>query len=154
MFKKGYIYFIKNNFWNNLKKIGVSHNVNNRIKSLNTACPDAIEILYITKELIDKYYYEHIISKYIYKYRYNVNREFYNISEDEFNIIIKFVELMNDIYDTEDKLLEYIKLNDPIYYKTRFIKMKKKIFIDTNYENNYEEYKNVKEEKITNLVRV
>jgi hypothetical protein len=133
--KKGYIYFIKNNFWNNLKKIGVSQNVNNRIKSLNTACPEPIEILYITKELVDKYYYEHIISKYIYKYRYNANREFYNITEDEFNIIIKFIELMNDIYDTEDKLLEYIKLNDPLYYKMRYTKLKKKIFIDTNYKN-------------------
>ncbi len=95
--------------------------------------PDPIEILYITKELVDKYY-EHIISKYIYKYRYNANREFYNITGDEFNIIIKFVELMNDIYDTEDKLLEYIKLNDTSYYKMRFFKLKRKIFIDTNYE--------------------
>jgi hypothetical protein len=131
--KKGYIYFIKNNFWNNLKKIGVSQNVNNRIKSLNTACPEPIEILYITKELVDKYYYEHIISKYIYKYRYNANREFYNITGDEFNIIIKFIELMNNIYDTEDKLLEYIKLNDTSYYKMRFVKLKGKIFIDTHY---------------------
>jgi hypothetical protein len=40
---------------------------------------------------------------------------------------------MNNIYDTEDKLLEYIKRNDILYYKMRFVKLKGKIFIDTNY---------------------
>jgi hypothetical protein len=132
-FKKGYIYLIKNKFWNNLKKIGVSQNVNNRIKSLNTACPENIEILHITNELVDKYYYEYLISKYIYRYRYNNNREFYDIDEKEFIIIINFVELMNKLYDTDDKLLEYIKRNDPIYYKMRYSKLKKELFIDTTY---------------------
>jgi len=111
----------------------VSENVNNRVKSLNTACPENIEILYVTNELIDKYYYEYLISKYIYRYRYNKNREFYNIDEKEFTIIINFVELMNKLYDTEDKLLEYIKINDPLYYKIRYSKIKKKLFIDTTY---------------------
>ena len=53
---KNFVKFYKNKFWNNLKKIGVSQNVNNRIKSLNTACPENIEILHITNELVDKYY--------------------------------------------------------------------------------------------------
>ena len=33
----------------------------------------------------------------------------------------------------KNKLLEYIKINDPLYYKIRYSKIKKKFFIDTTY---------------------
>ncbi len=119
---KGKIYLLSNICWNNLKKIGVSKNTNKRIKTLQSSLPDDIQILYVSEELIDKFFYEHFLSKLLYKFRYRNDREFYEINDDDFYNLIKTIETINKLYDTQDKLLQFIKNFDNKYYKRRFKK--------------------------------
>ncbi len=126
---KGKIYLLSNPSWSNLKKIGVAKNINDRIKNMQTALPDDIRILYESEELIDKFFYEYYISKLLYKFRYRTDREFYDIEIEYFIKIIETINVINKLYDCEEKLKEFIKNFDNKYYQKRFIK--REIFVCT-----------------------
>ena len=57
------------------------------------------------------------------------NREFYKINDDDFYNLIKTIEMINNLYDTEDKLLQFIKNFDNEYYRRRF--NKKELYVYT-----------------------
>jgi len=120
----GHIYLLANTLWDiiELKKIGVSNDTELRIKGLATALPDEINILFESNILMDKYFYEYMVSKLLYKYRYSSNREFYKIDVEDFQKIISMIETINRLYNNEESLLEFIKNYDLEYYKRRFNK--------------------------------
>ena len=132
---EGKIYLLSNSLWDtmNLKKIGVAIDPEDRIKTLSTSLPTEINILFQTSDLIDKFFYEHMLSKLLYAYRYVKNREFYQIELNDFNNIISSIETINKLYNSEESLLEFIENYDREYYDRRFckketgyIRMKKK----------------------------
>lgn len=117
---KGKIYLFSNPSWNNLKKIGVAKNTNERIKNMQTALPEDIQVLYESEELIDKFFYEYYISKILYKFRYRPDREFYEIETEYFIKIIEAINIINKLYDCKEKLKEFIRNFDNKYYQKRF----------------------------------
>jgi hypothetical protein len=121
-FYQGKIYLLSNDLWDhiNVKKIGVAEDTNDRVKTLSTALPTQINILYESSTLIDKFFYEHMLSKLLYKYRYNNHREFYDINIDDFKNIIISIETINKLYDTPELLDAFIHNYDYNYYKNRF----------------------------------
>lgn len=119
---KGKLYLLSNPLWNNLKKVGVAENPTERIQHMQTGNPDDIQILYESETLIDKYFFEYLLSKILYKYRYRQDREFYDIEPSEFIQLTKTIELINRMNNSEEKLLEFIKNFDNEYYKRRFNK--------------------------------
>jgi hypothetical protein len=132
---EGKIYLLSNSLWDtmNLKKIGVAIDPEDRIKTLSTSLPTEINILFQTSDLIDKFFYEHMLSKLLYAYRYVKNREFYQIELNDFNNIISSIETINKLYNSEESLLQFIENYDREYYDRRFckketgyIRMKKK----------------------------
>ena len=116
----GKLYLFSNPSWNNLKKIGSSENPHSRIKTMQTGLPDDILILYENDTLIDKFFYEHLLSKILYKFRYRKDREFYEIETNHFIQFISTIEVMNNLYNTEEKLIDFIEHFDNEYYKKRF----------------------------------
>ena len=114
---KGKIYLLSNICWNNLKKIGVSNNTNKRIKTLQTSLPDDIQILYESEDLIDKYFYEYFLSKLLYKFRYRNDREFYDVQDEEIKDIFNCFNEINAIFNTAEKLNNYIIKCHPNYKK-------------------------------------
>ena len=121
---RGKIYLLGNDLWNtlNLKKIGCAEDPEDRIKTLSTSLPTEINILCKTTYLIDKFFYEHMLSKLLYAYRYVKNREFYQIELNDFNNIISSIETINKLYNSEESLLEFIENYDRDYYDRRFCK--------------------------------
>jgi hypothetical protein len=146
---KGKLYLLSNTSWNTLKKIGVAEFPISRIKSMQTGLPEDIIILYESIDLIDKFFYDsksvhnllykscddHMLSKILYKIRYRKDREFYEIETNDFIQLISTIEIMNRLYDTEEKLLEFIKQFDNEYYRKRFgckkIFVKKELYVCT-----------------------
>ena len=116
----GKLYLLSNLSWNKLKKIGVAENTQSRIKTMQTSLPHDISILYESNTLIDKYFYEHLLSKILYKFRYRLDREFYEIETNDFIQFISTIEVMNNLYNTEEKLIDFIEHFDNEYYKKRF----------------------------------
>ncbi len=118
----GSIYLLENVLWStiNLKKIGCSSDPLNRKKTLSTALPDEIIIAHQSTTLTDKYFFEHMLSKLLYKYRYKSNREFYQIELSDYITIINTIETINKLYNTEESLIDFIKNYDQEYYKKRF----------------------------------
>ena len=102
---------------------------------MQTGLPEDIIILYESIDLIDKFFYEHMLSKILYKFRYRKDREFYEIETNDFIQLISTIEIMNRLYDTEEKLLEFIKQFDNEYYRKRFgckkIFVKKELYVCT-----------------------
>ena len=121
---EGKIYLLSNSLWDtmNLKKIGVAMDPEDRIKTLSTSLPTEINILFQTSDLIDKFFYEHMLSKLLYAYRYVKNREFYQIELNDFNNIISSIETINKLYNSEESLLQFIENYDREYYNRRFCK--------------------------------
>ena len=115
---EGKIYLLSNSLWDtmNLKKIGVAIDPEDRIKTLSTSLPTEINILFQTSDLIDKFFYEHMLSKLLYAYRYVKNREFYQIELNDFNNIISSIETINKLYNSEELLLEFIENYDREHY--------------------------------------
>jgi hypothetical protein len=146
----GKIYLLENELWQtkNLKKIGVAKDTEKRKVSLETALPDPINILYESEILQDKFFYEYLLSKLLFKYRYKSNREFYQIDTTDFISISNTIETINKLYNSSELLLEFIYNYDTEYYNQRFgkkilienkkknysftKKKKQKIFIDTS----------------------
>jgi len=56
----------------------------------------------------------------LFKYRYTPNREFYSIELKDFLSIIKSIETLNKLYNTEELLKEFIYNYDNTYYSQRF----------------------------------
>jgi len=127
--RNGKLYLLSNTSWNNLKKIGVAQNIQLRIKTLQTGLPNDISILYESDTLVDKFFYEYLLSKILYKFRYRKDREFYEIETNDFIQFISTIEVMNKLYNTEEKLIDFIEQFDNEYYKKRF--GKKEIYVCT-----------------------
>jgi len=125
----GKLYLLSNTSWNNLKKIGVAQNIQSRIKTLQTGLPNDISILYESDTLVDKFFYEYLLSKILYKFRYRKDREFYEIETNDFIQFISTIEVMNKLYNTEEKLIDFIEQFDNEYYKKRF--GKKELYVCT-----------------------
>ncbi len=116
----GKLYLLSNPLWNKLRKIGVAEDPASRIKPMQTALPDNISILFQSNLLLDKFFYEHLLSEILYKFRYRTDREFYEIDTNDFIQVVSTIEIMNKLYDSEEKLLEFIEHFDKEYYKSRF----------------------------------
>ncbi len=118
----GKIYLLQNDLWQlkNLKKIGVAKDTGKRKVSLETALPDPINILYESEILQDKFFYENLLSKLLFKYRYKSNREFYQIELNDFISISNTIETINKLYNSPELLLEFICNYDTEYYNKRF----------------------------------
>ena len=127
--RNGKLYLLSNTSWNNLKKIGVAQNIQLRIKTLQTGLPNDISILYESDTLVDKFFYEYLLSKILYKFRYRKDREFYEIETNDFIQFISTIEVMNKLYNTEEKLIDFIEQFDNEYYKKRF--GKKELYVCT-----------------------
>ena len=65
----GTLYLLSNSSWNHLKKIGVAENPTSRIIPMQTGLPEDIVILYESIDLLDKFFYEHMLSKILFKFR-------------------------------------------------------------------------------------
>ena len=76
-----------------------------------------------------------MLSKILFKFKYRKDREFYEIETNDFIQFISTIEIMNRLYDTEEKLLEFIKQFDNEYYRKRFgckkIFVKKELYVYT-----------------------
>ncbi len=128
----GKLYLLSNASWNNLKKIGVAQNTKIRIKTMQSGLPNDISILYESDTLVDKFFYEYLLSKILYKFRYRKDREFYEIETNDFIQFISTIEVMNKLYNTEEKLIDFIQQFDNEYYQKRF-KNKKNLYVCTIY---------------------
>jgi hypothetical protein len=143
----GKIYLLENELWQtkNLKKIGVAKDTEKRKVSLETALPDPINILYESEILQDKFFYEYLLSKLLFKYRYKSNREFYQIDTNDFVSITNTIETINKLYNSPELLLEFIYNYDTEYYNQRF---GKKILIENKKKNYSYSFTKKKKQKI------
>ncbi len=127
--KSGILYALSNENWNsNLLKCGRTNNVKRRIKEFQTASPIDCKIEYVTNELLNVNFYENYLKKILKELRYRTNREFYIISHERIKEIYDLFNELNNIYNTEEKLNEYINTVFPI---KKIAKKRKIIFINT-----------------------
>lgn len=63
---------------------------------------------------------EYLLSKILYKFRYRKDREFYEIDTDDFIQFVSTIEVMNKLYNSEEKVIDFIEQFDNEYYKKRF----------------------------------
>ena len=127
--KSGILYSLRNKAWDNYKKCGrTTQKLNKRLSNLQTSLVENCEIIYTTEELIDCYFYEYLLKKILKGYRVRVDREFFNIDEEEIKIIYDFFNELNKELNTVEKLNNYININIPDYYNKK--SQKEKIFIN------------------------
>jgi len=147
--KIGILYCLENvNAWNQYKKCGrTTQLINKRLSNLQTSLLDNCNIIYLTDTLLDCYFYEFLLKKFLKNYRLRTDREFFEIEFDEIKEIYETFNFINTILNTEEKLNEYIKNNYPEYLKKRTYsqmcssdsstnkKLKKQtgIYVDTSY---------------------
>ena len=142
-FKKGILYGLKNLLWGEqICKIGNTGNtLKSRISTIQTSLYLDCQIVYQTNILTCCVFYEKVLEKILAKYRVNLKREFYYISEEEIKMIFDFFNELNFQLDTDDKLLNYIEEHYPEFINnkkslshsnnSKRTKNKKGIFIDT-----------------------
>jgi hypothetical protein len=144
--KIGILYCLKNVIsWNNFKKCGrTSQLINKRLCNLQTSLLDNCEIIYTTEILQDIYFYEFLMKKLLKPYRVRLDREFFDVDDSEIQMVYDTFNYINKIYNTPDKLNEYIKNNYPEYLNKKRIyqtenssdekpKRKKALYVDTSY---------------------
>ena len=117
--KIGILYCLENvNAWNQYKKCGrTTQLINKRLSNLQTSLLDNCKIICLTDKLLDCYFYEFLLKKFLKNYRLRTDREFFQIEFDEIREIYETFNLINSILNTEEKLNEYIKNNYPEYFK-------------------------------------
>lgn len=118
--KKGILYALNHYSWFQYKKCGrTTRTVKERISNMKTSLLGDINIIYITNELIDCYFYEYLMKQILKNYRIKPNKEMFDICEDDIKMIFDFINELNTIFDTEDKLNWYIQNQYPEYFKKR-----------------------------------
>lgn len=79
---------------------------------------------------------EHLLSKILYKFRYRKDREFYEIETNDFVQFISTIEVMNKLYDTKEKLIDFIEYFYNKYYKNDLEK-RNCMFVQFKTDNNW-----------------
>ena len=81
---------------------------------------------------------ENYMKKILNSYRYRQNREFFDVTHETIISLYELFNTINNLYNTEEELEEYIKTIFPSSVKRAKVfplrKKRKPIFIDTSYE--------------------
>ena len=145
--KKGILYALNHFSWFQYKKMGrTTQTIQKRISNMKTSLLGDIVILYTTNELIDCYFYEYLMKQILKNYRIKPNKEMFDVYENDIKMIFDFINELNIIFDTEEKLNWYIQNQYPEYFKKRKYvksetsssdkskrKRRKGLFVDTSY---------------------
>lgn len=147
--KKGILYSLSHYSWFQYKKMGrTRQTIQKRISNMKTSLLGEIDIIYTTDTLIDCYFYEYLMKQILKNYRIKPNKEMFDVYEDDIKMIFDFINELNTIFDTEDKLNWYIQNQYPEYLKKRkYVKneissssdkpkrkrRRKGLFVDTSY---------------------
>jgi len=145
--KKGILYALNHFSWFQYKKMGrTKQTIQKRISNMKTSLLGEIDIIYTTNELIDCYFYEYLMKQILKNYRIKPNKEMFDICEDDIIMVFDFINELNKIFDTEEKLNWYIQNQYPEYLKKRKYvksetstsdkpkrKKRKGLFVDTSY---------------------
>ena len=145
--KKGILYALNHFSWFQYKKMGrTTQTIQKRISNMKTSLFGDIDIIYTTNELIDCYFYEYLMKQILKNYRIKPNKEMFDVYENDIKMIFDFINELNIIFDTEEKLNWYIQNQHPEYLKKRkYVKSEtsssdkpkrkrsKVLFVDTSY---------------------
>ena len=118
--KVGILYALNHYYWFQYKKCGrTTRTVKERISNMKTSLLGNIHIIYTTDTLIDSYFYEYLMKQILKNYRIKPNKEMFDICEDDIKMIFDFINELNTIFDTEEKLNWYIQNQHHEYLKKR-----------------------------------
>jgi hypothetical protein len=118
--KKGILYGLSHPAWNQYKKMGrTTQTIKKRISNMQTSLLDDIDIIYITNELTDCYFYEYLMKQILKNYRIKPNKEMFNVDNEDIKIIFDFFNELNNQLNDQIKLNNYINLYYPEYFKKR-----------------------------------
>jgi len=145
--KKGILYSLSHYSWFKYKKMGRTRQpMQKRISNMKTSLLGDIDIVYTTNELLDCYFYEYLMKLVLKNYRIKPNKEMFDVYEDDIKMLFDFINELNAIFDTEEKLNWYIQNFYPEYLKKRKYvntnssssdkrkrKRSKGLFVDTGY---------------------
>jgi len=137
--KVGILYGLKHPSWFEYKKLGRTRQIlNKRIVNMQTSLLGNIDIIYTTNLLVDCYFYEFLLKQILKKYRINSRKEMFYVNEDDIKLIFDFFNELNNYFNTQEKLNQYILNQFPEYLKNKSnsnVKLKKRkgIYIDTTY---------------------
>jgi len=150
----GILYALSNEHWETKLKCGLTRcDLKKRISNLQTSLFYDCKIICFTELLINCRIYEFLLKKILSNYKIRKDREFFDIDNDQIKEIYESFNYINKILNTEEKLIEYMKINHPEYFKssrkilysetslsesfnsyTKKCRKKKKIlFVDTSY---------------------
>lgn len=100
----GYLYVLKNPIYDyyhsNLYKIGLTRNLNNRIKDYTTSYPEPSEYYYTSPKFSDCQLAEKTVFYHLQQYRYQHNREFFQCP---LNKIIATIENVHNQLENKNK---------------------------------------------------
>lgn len=118
--KKGILYSLSHYSWFQYKKIGrTRQTIQKRISNMKTSLLGDIDIIYTTNELIDCYFYEYLMKLVLKNYRIKPNKEMFNVYDEDIKMLFDFINELNAIFDTEEKLNWYIQNQHQEYFKKR-----------------------------------
>ena len=122
IFNPGFLYIISNPLWNtlNIFKIGSTSNIVKRLYNYSTALPEPCVLEHLSLQILDKLFYEFLVSSVFKNYRYRENREFYSVNVAEFILQLQHIYIINNTYNTPELLLNYIYHNHNNYFNKRF----------------------------------
>ena len=146
---EGILYGLSHYSWFQYKKCGrTTRSVKERITNMQTSLLGDIDVIYTTNLLVDCYFYEYLLKQILKNYRIKLNKEMFNVDNEDIEIIFNFFNELNNILNDEIKLNNYINLNYPEYFKKRKYynlessfssddkskkKKRKGLYIDTSY---------------------
>ena len=118
--KKGILYALNHFSWFQFKKMGRTiQTIKKRISNMKTSLLGEIDVIYTTNILTDCYFYEYLMKQILKNYRIKPNKEMFDVYEDDIKMIFDFINELNTIFDTEEKLNLYIQNQHPEYLKKR-----------------------------------
>lgn len=122
LFEPGFLYILSNPLWTiiNLFKIGCTINIDNRLSQYTTALPDPCIVEHLSTLFIDKLFFEYLLSLIFHNKRYNINREFYNVTINDFIQKLQLLYIINNTFNTYDLLLPFIFIYYKNYFTSRF----------------------------------
>ena len=122
LFEPGFLYILSNPLWTiiNLFKIGCTINIDNRLSQYTTALPDTCKLEHLSTLFIDKLFFEYLLSLIFHNKRYNINREFYSVTINDFIQKLQLLYIINNTFNTYDLLLPFIFIYYKNYFTSRF----------------------------------